>query len=262
MATNLLKLMKSEIKKKKESSPSLQSTEISSQLTSESLIQSLPSLNPFHHYTDFMPLPLSELGKIPSLYYSPSFVNPEMAQYLQSCIECEGNKNPDTWKILRTRRLQCWESSLPSWLLSLTDYLLQQAIFDPSTCTPDHFLINQYTRGQGIPHHTDGPKYVNRVAILSLGSPCLMTFRRRLQAAQIGVEYEGDLFSVLLQPRSLLVFSDAIYSEYMHGIHDVECDVVGADGKVPCLNRELAGKNDGDVIERGDRLSLTIRRLL
>jgi len=48
----------------------------------------------------------------------------------------------------------------------------------------------------------------------------------------------------------------------MHGIHDVESEVVGADG-VPCLNRELCtGVNDGDVIERDDRLSLTIRRLL
>lgn len=272
MATNLLKLLRSEIKKTKRIQPvqiddidsdqSARRNEASKILSRSS--QSDPQVDVFN-ILDFTPHPLVQYGDIPFLYYSPSFIPSEMAQHLSASVEQAGLADPDTWKTLRTRRLQCWESSsfhpLPSWLLSLIDYLVRHAVFDPRTCSPNHVLINQYQRGQGILHHTDGPKYVNRVAILSLGTPCLMTFRRRLQSSQIGVAYEGDLFSILLQPNSLLVFSDELYIDYMHGIHDVESETVGADG-VTCLNKDVAGVQDGEVIERGERLSFTIRQML
>lgn len=257
--------MKSEIKKEKERLKGKESINTINTILFPKLAANIHDNAFLNLKTTFQPHPLIKLGELPSLFYSPSFISADMSQFLQSSIEHEGNTHPNTWKILRTRRLQCWEATsttpLPGFLCCLTDYLLDKAVLDANTYIPNHILINQYQRGQGILHHTDGPKYINYVAILSLGSSCLMTFRKRLHASQIGVEYEGDLFSILLQPLSLLVFSDDIYSEYMHGIHDVESEVVGANG-VACLNKELAGVSDGDVIERDDRLSLTIRHLI
>ncbi len=100
----------------------------------------------------------------------------------------------------------------------------------------------------------------------------------------------GELFSVLLQPRSLLLFSDLMYSEYLHGIHDVNFDVIGLNVTrtnakdvsqiledrqkvedlilfnnayhLPCINAQLAQVEYGDVIYRSVRNSLTFRQML
>lgn len=63
------------------------------------------------------------------------------------------------------------------------------------------------------------------------------------------------IFSIVLQPRSLLVFKDDLYSDYMHGIAFREEDVV--DEKV--VNAKEAGVELGTVIKREHRISLTIR---
>jgi len=151
-------------------------------------------------------------------------------------------------------------------------------IFMPEQ-TPNHVLLNEYEPGQGILPHTDGPQYYPRVAILSLGSPCLMRFRPRLAPAKVGAaaadggEGEGGGgFEVALAPRSLLVFSGVVYSSFLHGIDCTDNEVVGT----TCLNCKGSSSQDiscsstassgaiwssGDIIERGTRVSLTIRHI-
>ncbi|XP_048227451.1 alpha-ketoglutarate-dependent dioxygenase alkB homolog 6 isoform X2 [Ricinus communis] len=91
--------------------------------------------------------------------------------------------------------------------------------------------------------HQDGPAYFPVVAILSLGSPVVMDFipHSRLRASadtvtnngenkradEEALEIEKDKwtdnnhpFSLLLMPRSLLIFKDNAYSDYLHGIKD------------------------------------------
>jgi len=76
--------------------------------------------------------------------------------------------------------------------------------------------------------HQDGPAYFPVVAILSLGSPVVMDFTphaRFKQDSQDGTDKDSDFeigkdkwlddhhpFSVLLMPRSLLIFKDIAYS--------------------------------------------------
>ena len=62
-------------------------------------------------------------------------------------------------------------------------------------------------------------------------------------------------FSLILQPRSLLVFKDLLYTDYLHGIAFREADEVHS--KV--LNGESSGFEPGSVVERKLRISLTIR---
>ena len=111
---------------------------------------------------------------------------------------------------------------------------------------PNHVLINEYEIGDGILHHTDGPMYHDIVAIFSLSSSCLMTFKRKLETHEIDSSNDGDIFSVLLRPRSLLVFNNAVYTHYMHGIANATSDIVGS--TAPCLNTDMTSVKDGDEV--------------
>jgi hypothetical protein len=85
-----------------------------------------------------------------------------------------------------------------------------------------NFLPYFYSRmcSIGIMHHTDGPIYYDCVAILSLNSPTVMTFRPRLSAEEIGLAGtpSADTLAIVLRARSLLVFRADAYHKYMHGI--------------------------------------------
>jgi alkylated DNA repair protein alkB family protein 6 len=63
------------------------------------------------------------------------------------------------------------------------------------------------------------------------------------------------VFSIVLQPRSLLVFKDDLYVKYLHGIAFQEKDVVDA----KTINLKQVQMKEGDVIERKRRVSFTIR---
>eukprot|EP01035_Chromulina_nebulosa_P019068 gene19068-24890_t len=110
-------------------------------------------------------------------------------------------------------------------------------------------------------HHVDGPIYYPQVVIISLGTPCLMTFRQKLASHEIGEHYGGDLFSVFLQPRSLLMFSDDAYHFYQHGIA-ADCVDLTIGENIECVNSEQANVKYGDKFSRGERTSLTIRKQL
>ena len=95
-------------------------------------------------------------------------------------------------------------------------------------------------------HHTDGPTYVDRVGIISLGTPAVLSFRPKLSAQDIGISAAGDVAEVLLQPRSLLVFGKDAYRDYMHGITAHSFDCIGE--YAPCLNKAQATVSDGDMV--------------
>ena len=76
-----------------------------------------------------------------------------------------------------------------------------------------------------------------------------MTFKKKLQPHEIGAAYDGDIFSLCLQPGSLLIFSDEMYSEYMHGIHsNSEMHVIGYE--VPCINMDKANVSIDQKVRR------------
>ena len=99
--------------------------------------------------------------------------------------------------------------------------LMDCQVFDASN-RPNHCLLNHYLPGEGILAHQDGPAYHPLVAIVSLGASTMMHFYRSVAAAKRGESEAGSAeFSMCLQPRSLLVFCQAVYTELFHAIHEV-----------------------------------------
>jgi alkylated DNA repair protein alkB family protein 6 len=147
------------------------------------------------------------------------------------------------WKQLSKRRLQTWpsdlarntllDSPLPKWLIEpiitrLLSYPLSLSqptthIFSDSPHTaPNHVLINEYHPGQGIMPHKDGGAYHPVVCTVSLGaSLCLDIY----DTNEDGTRELEPRWKILQEPRSLLITAEELYTEFLHGIADVEKDV-------------------------------------
>jgi len=144
---------------------------------------------------------------------------------------------------------------------------------------PNHVLINEYLPGQGIMAHQDGPKYRPFVAILSLGSHTVFHFYETIADSRNRSDGKActAALELLLQPRSLLVFSQSAYKSLLHGIVEREVDLITdatvSGGSVATVGRRGASKSGIGIgselqkqsrrsalrMKRGKRLSLTIR---
>jgi hypothetical protein len=207
-----------------------------------------------------------KVGEVQNLYYVPDAVTEELEAKLQGLVASVGRER-GVWKQLKSRRLQVWgtfpeemragtgtgagagageqESPLsgpmPLWLEALIDELMRLGVFGLED-RPNNVLVNEYSPHEGILHHTDGPLYFHRVAVLSLGSPCILSLRPNLTPDQIGLQFGGDVASVVLRRRSLFVFEDSAYSAHKHGIEGAPLQRVGEQG--PCTNSALANAPD------------------
>eukprot|EP00879_Flechtneria_rotunda_P025696 GHRR01027333.1.p1 GENE.GHRR01027333.1~~GHRR01027333.1.p1 ORF type:complete len:195 (+),score=33.59 GHRR01027333.1:761-1345(+) len=167
------------------------------------------------------------VGKhLPTMYYIPEYVAVLEEQRLMGEVRASQAK----WVQLSGRRLQnhggmvhprgLIPAPIPRWLEQLLAELHQQLpLFDGRP--PNHVLINAYQPGCGIMPHQDGPLYQPVVCILSLGSPAVLRFWRKQPEG--GTGGLPPLASVLLMPRSLLVFQDEAYQDCLHGIDEVCC---------------------------------------
>jgi len=75
----------------------------------------------------------------------------------------------------------------------------------------EQFLVARYPPGATIGWHRDAPMFGSPVIGVSLGSPCVMRFRRKA----------GDGFEIyprLLEPRSLYILSGAARTQWQHSI--------------------------------------------
>lgn len=195
-----------------------------------------------------------QVGKeiISKVSYIPNYVTKQEETDLLECIySC-----CDKWVQLKKRRLQNWGGSvttkgldpdeLPPWFNDMGSKLISSDVFSEEY-RPNHLLINEYILDQGIMPHKDGPAYYPQVAILSLKGTVKIEF----------VKSPGDkepLASLILEPRSLFIFSDDAYQIYFHVIRESRSELV--DDKI--VNSELP---QGTEIPRGERISLTIRHV-
>jgi len=206
------------------------------------------------------------VGNISNIYYIPDFLSDIEHDKILEFVDMEGQAS-ETWKKLRLRKLQCWggrppnnvnddfiNEPLPLWLQSISEALVACNIFS-TALTPNHVLINQYEANGGIFHHTDGPLYYNKVGIISLGSPTIMTFRPRIKTEDIGNIISTDVASVLLLPKSLLVFSDDVYDNYMHGIECSDNPIVTIGQPVECINLKFIENHN---LKEGDQVRLLL----
>ena len=70
---------------------------------------------------------------------------------------------------------------------------------------------------------------------------------------------ENPVCQFYLEPRSLLILKDDLYTKYLHGIEDLEVDRVEG---VEFSNAERVKNIPNEDIKRGVRISLTIRNVL
>ncbi|NEP85224.1 MAG: alpha-ketoglutarate-dependent dioxygenase AlkB [Okeania sp. SIO3B3] len=106
---------------------------------------------------------------------------------------------------------------LPAWLQHLAKHLNAA---DLMPAIPDQVIVNEYLPGQGIAFHVDcTPCFGDTIASLSLGSGCVMRFRRVVDA---------HIESVWLAPCSLVVMNGEARYQWQHGIPARKNDVVAA----------------------------------
>ncbi|CAG8498301.1 1401_t:CDS:2 [Acaulospora morrowiae] len=238
---------------------------------------------------------------INSAYYIKEFID---AQEEQNILDKIYSAPKPKWVTLKNRRLQNWggiptergmlSEPLPSWLTNtIFPRFTKLNIF--SECEkfhlPNHCLINEYLSGQGIMPHEDGPFYFPTIATVSLKSHTILCFHKHIDASsstnQPGVNYDTPEFSLLLEPRSLLILKHDLYKKYLHGIQErktdnlVESNVMNLElteyyqqrlqkrGRQKNIitsnedenNEKDIDTDDGDtlLLERDTRISLTFR---
>ncbi|KAK2801178.1 hypothetical protein FQN51_005493 [Onygenales sp. PD_10] len=216
-----------------------------------------------------------------SAYYIPEFITLEEEEILLKKII---SVPLPRWIQLSRRRLQTWPSALtksntllasplPPWLDSpIISRFTKLGIFsDTPHQAPNHVLINEYQPGQGIMPHEDGPAYHPIVATVSLGAPIVLEMSKKngdeLARQTQGHETAGEMtvsrFRILQEPRSLLITTGKLYTDFLHGIEEREKDTDLSPETV--CNWELLGDRDAFAAgsyERETRISLTYRDVL
>ncbi|KAK2767462.1 hypothetical protein FQN54_003618 [Arachnomyces sp. PD_36] len=227
-----------------------------------------------------MALDTARVRSLPeTAYYIPEFITKEEEERLLQKITTAPQPR---WTQLSHRRLQTWpsaltksnvllESPLPPWLTApiISPHFEQLSIFKNSPHgTPNHVLINEYQPGQGIMPHEDGAAYHPVVATVSLGSPIVLDLyeKKRVEESGVAGEVQGRMvpeYRILQEPRSLLVTTDSLYTDYLHGIAEKEKDEdLGAE---TICNWELLGEKgrfESGGCMRETRISLTYRDVL
>ena len=64
------------------------------------------------------------------------------------------------------------------------------------------------------------------------------------------------MMSILLQPRSLVIFKEDMYNVYLHGIKETTKDIVTDNTIIPDRTKVV---KLGETLQRSTRISLTIR---
>lgn len=163
----------------------------------------------------------------------------------------------------------------PAWMNQLTEALMSTGAF-PKCAPPNHILLNHYKPGDGIGAHQDGYDFYPVVGIVSLGSGAVFEFykMKRDHTNQAVPEKETPDLTFVFPPRSLLLFEQDAYNNYVHQIQGRAYDKLeegvvsnweasnraawAADG---WLVKQLEDKPGNATLHRKERWSLTIRNV-
>lgn len=203
----------------------------------------------FHDFCEW-----HSIEAVPGLWHGTSFLKPQEEQSLVNAIEDEGwFTEPLHNQAMRFGELPGWALTLSSRISSsicafnreqpegivcqkssrdaplADDILYKEPLFD-------QMIVNSYQPGEGIAPHVDLARFRDGIAVVSLLSSCVMTFRRCEDAT-----LKRD---VLLSPGDVILLSgDARYS----------------------WTHEINRKNEqvwlGNVLKQERRISVTLRRL-
>ncbi|UZJ52951.1 hypothetical protein CBS101457_002271 [Exobasidium rhododendri] len=223
-------------------------------------------------------------------FYIPNFISEQEEEYLREKIKASPKPK---WRELQARRLQYWggqvsekqvliPETMPDFLSTfppLIERLRGIGAFEGSRHgEPNHCLVNEYQPGQGIMPHEDGGAYFEAVATVSLGGYTLLDIYRYASSQEKDGTPQHDgaksreqdpRFSILQEPRSLLITRGAAYRAFLHGIAERSEDdasvlraVINKDAitQVP-LKKALEDSHveGGASLTRETRISLTFR---
>ncbi|XP_028398823.1 alpha-ketoglutarate-dependent dioxygenase alkB homolog 6-like isoform X2 [Dendronephthya gigantea] len=155
---------------------------------------------------------------------------------------------------------------LPSWLSCHAEKLASLGVF--GNHIPNHVLVNEYTSGQGIMPHVDGPLFYPVVTTINLKSHTLLDFYHPVDEKSPNETDKNDqqdnssleerhFMSLLLEPRSLNILTEEMYTKYLHGIDERNVDIL--DDKIINLDSCSSINENNRSVSRGTRVSLTIR---
>ncbi|EHA58024.1 hypothetical protein MCOR27_009076 [Pyricularia oryzae] len=210
-------------------------------------------------------------------FYISEFLSEEEERQILSKIDAAPKPR---WKQLTHRRLQPWPSDLvnntlldaplPAWLedpvvtrlaaIPLASTTEDSIFSDSPHRRPNHVLINEYPSGVGIMPHKDGPAYHPVVCTVSLGGSLCLNIHKSKDDGTLESE---PSWRVLQEPRSLLITTHDLYTNYLHGIADVNADEGLSEATV--ANWDLLRSKEpfvGGRNERTVRTSLTYRDVL
>lgn len=125
---------------------------------------------------------------------------------------------------------------------------------------PNHVLINEYLPGQGISAHKDGSAYHPVVCTVSLDASLCLDIYGSKEDGTIEDEPRGR---ILQEPRSLLITTSDLYTEYLHGIAEVTEDINL--GPTTISNWDLLRSPNeiiSGILARQTRTSLTYRDVI
>ncbi|KAK3333641.1 hypothetical protein B0T19DRAFT_132267 [Cercophora scortea] len=213
----------------------------------------------------------------PSVYYIADFISEEEEKLILEKVE---NAPKARWRQLTHRRLQTWPSDLvrgdtllgagplPDWLEQLIPRMLSMPLSEdePNIFAssphgrPNHVLVNEYLPGAGIMPHKDGSAYHPVVCTVSLGSTICLNLHKSKPDGALDPE---PVWRILQEPRSLLITTAELYSEYLHGIEPITTDIDISEATIANWTRLRSPLSFKDGCHtRGTRVSLTYRDVL
>lgn len=168
------------------------------------------------------------------------------------------------WTQLSNRRLQNWggiphnkgmiAESIPIWLDIYLEKIHNLNVMGGNR--PNHVLVNEYLPTQGIMAHLDGSLFYPTITTISVGSHIVLKFS---EPVIDDADTPNHVFSFLLEPRSLLILQDELFTNYLHCIEELSEDLL--DDSV--VNLQYCSNNYilGELYKRDTRISLTIRHV-
>ncbi|KAI1502248.1 Alkbh6 protein [Biscogniauxia marginata] len=214
----------------------------------------------------------------PAAYYISNFITEDEETAILNKI---ASAPKPRWKQLTHRRLQTWPSDLvnnklidaplPAWLEEpivsrlkairlAQDSDLTNVFHDSPHQKPNHVLINEYPPGVGIMPHKDGSAYHPVVCTVSLGASLCLDIHKTKEDGTLEAE---PAWRILQEPRSLLITTADLYTQFLHGIADITEDVELSEKTIAnwTLLRSSADFQDGRNM-RKTRTSLTYRDVM
>ncbi|KAF9417543.1 hypothetical protein HW555_005373 [Spodoptera exigua] len=169
-------------------------------------------------------------------YYISEFISEAEEKAILSNIYASPKPK---WTQLSNRRLQNWggiphtngmiAETIPHWLDKYLEKIHRLNVMDGKR--PNHVLVNEYLPGQGIMPHVDGSLFYPTITTISAGSHIVLNF---LEPADDNTINRTPVFSFLLEPRSLLILQDRLYTHYLHCIEELKEDLL--DGSIVNIN--------------------------